>query len=65
MLSQRVAVMRHGYLVEVGPTKEIVSDPQHPDTQRLLSAVRVPDPAEQRRRRELRDAIIVREHIVS
>ncbi len=65
MLSQRIAVMRHGYLVEVGPTKEIVSDPQHPYTQRLLSAVPVPDPAEQRRRRELRDAIIEREHIVS
>ena len=65
MLSQRVAVMRQGYLVEVGPTKEIVSDPQHPYTQRLLSAVPVPDPAEQRRRRELRDAIIEREHIVS
>ena len=30
-----------------------------------MSAVPVPDPAEQRRRRELRDAIIEREHIVS
>ena len=65
MLSQRVAVMRHGYLVEVGPTKEIVSDPQHPYTQRLLSAVPVPDPAEQKRRRELRDAIIEEQNIVS
>ncbi|WP_298129086.1 ABC transporter ATP-binding protein [Micropruina sp.] len=65
MLSQRIAVMRHGYLVEVGPTKEIVSDPQHPYTKRLLAAVPVPDPAEQRRRRELRDAIIEQEQIVS
>ena len=65
MLSQRIAVMRHGYLVEVGPTKEIVSDPQHPYTQRLLAAVPVPDPAEQKRRRELRDTILEEQHIVS
>ncbi len=65
MLSERIAVMKDGYLVEVGPTRAIVSDPQHPYTQRLLSAVPVPDPAEQKRRRELRDAIIEREHIVS
>ncbi len=65
MLSQRIAVMRHGYLVEVGPTKEIVTDPQHPYTKRLLAAVPVPDPAEQRRRRELRDAILEQEQIVS
>ena len=65
MLSQRIAVMRHGYLVEVGPTKEIVTDPQHPYTKRLLSAVPVPDPAEQKRRRELRDALLEEHHIVS
>ena len=65
MLSQRIAVMRHGYLVEVGPTKEIVTDPQHPYTKRLLSAVPVPDPAEQTRRRELRDALLEEHHIVS
>ncbi|MBK8461399.1 MAG: ABC transporter ATP-binding protein [Micropruina sp.] len=65
MLSERIAVMRNGRLVEVGPTREIVSAPQHPYTQRLLSAVPVPDPAEQKKRRELRDAIIAKEKIVS
>ena len=65
MLSSRIAVMKDGRLVEVGPTAEIVNSPQHPYTQRLLSAVPVPDPAEQKKRRELRDAIIEQEHIVS
>lgn len=64
-VSSRIAVMHHGRLVEVGDTRDIVTRPQHPYTQRLLSAVPVPDPDEQRRRRELRDAIIEREHLVS
>jgi peptide/nickel transport system ATP-binding protein len=65
MLSSQIAVMKDGRLVEVGPTPEIVNNPQHPYTQRLLSAVPVPDPAEQKKRRELRDAIIASQHIVS
>ncbi|WP_235750663.1 ABC transporter ATP-binding protein [Nigerium massiliense] len=64
-VSSQVAVMHLGSLVEVGPTEDIVHRPQHPYTQRLLSAVPVPDPAEQKKRRELRDAIIEQEHIVS
>ena len=64
-VSTRIAVMHRGHLVEVGDTLDIVTRPQHPYTQRLLSAVPVPDPAEQRKRRELRDAIIEREHLVS
>jgi peptide/nickel transport system ATP-binding protein len=65
MLSSQIAVMKDGRLVEVGPTAEIVGNPQHPYTQRLLSAVPVPDPAEQKKRRELRDAIIESQHLVS
>ena len=64
-VSSRIAVMHHGHLVEVGDTLDIVTRPQHPYTQRLLSAVPVPDPEEQRKRRELRDAIIEEQHIVS
>ncbi len=64
-VSTRIAVMHRGHLVEVGDTTDIVTRPQHPYTQRLLSAVPVPDPDEQRKRRELRDAIIEREHLVS
>ncbi|MDR1432288.1 MAG: ABC transporter ATP-binding protein [Propionibacteriaceae bacterium] len=58
MLSSQVAVMKDGHLVEIGPTAEIINNPQHPYTQRLLAAVPVPDPEEQKKRRELRDAII-------
>lgn len=65
MLSSQIAVMKDGRLVEVGPTPQIINDPQHPYTQRLLSAVPVPDPAAQKVRRELRDAIIEKEHLVS
>jgi len=65
MLSSRIAVMKDGRLVEFGPTAEIVNSPQHPYTQRLLAAVPVPDPAEQKKRREVRDAILEAENIVS
>ncbi len=39
-----VAVMRHGRLVEVGPTGQVYGDPQDPYTRALLAAVpRLPD----------------------
>lgn len=41
-VSDRVIVMYAGHVVEVGPTEQILSAPQHPYTQLLLSAV--PDP---------------------
>ena len=54
-----------GTVAHVPVCAPLFASPQHPYTQRLLSAVPVPDPDEQRKRRELRDAIIEREHIVS
>jgi len=41
-ISDRIAVMYGGHIVETGPTEAVLNDPKHPYTQLLLSAV--PDP---------------------
>ncbi|MDK3019937.1 ABC transporter ATP-binding protein [Pseudodonghicola flavimaris] len=47
-VSQRVAVMWSGQIVETGPTESVLRDPRHPYTRRLLAAVPVPDPQDRR-----------------
>jgi peptide/nickel transport system ATP-binding protein len=59
ILAHRIAVMQHGVLVEIGDRDQILRNPRHEYTQKLLSAVPVPDPAEQKRRREARRALAV------
>ena len=61
ILAQRIAVMQHGKLVEQGERTQILTNPQHPYTQRLLAAVPVPDPDEQTRRRAARDELLAAE----
>ena len=53
-MSRRIGVMYLGRLMEIGPSKEIVTRPRHPYTQALLSAVPEPDPARKRRQRAVR-----------
>ena len=54
ILSHRIAVMRDGRLVEVGTRDQILKNPIEEYTKNLISAVPVPNPQEQRIRREAR-----------
>lgn len=51
-ISHRVTVMRQGTLVETGHARQITEQPTHPYTRRLLMSSPIPDPAQQRIRRE-------------
>lgn len=57
ILAHRIAVMQNGLLVEEGDRDAILLHPKNDYTRRLISAVPVPDPAEQRIRREARLAL--------
>lgn len=52
-VTDRIAVMYLGQIVEEGPTAKVVFDPLHPYTASLLSASPVPDPAVERTRERI------------
>lgn len=49
-IADRIAVMYLGEVVELGPSKAIFANPQHPYTQALLSATPTPNPDKQSKR---------------
>ena len=49
-ISDRIAVIYKGVIVEVAETEELFNNPVHPYTQALLSAVPIPDPILERKK---------------
>ena len=49
-ISDRVAIMYLGRIVETGPAEQVYHHPRHPYTEALISAVPVADPAVQKKR---------------
>jgi len=56
-ISDRIAIMYLGKIVEMGEKEEIFSNPLHPYTQALLSAIPVPNPERKRKTIELKGEV--------
>lgn len=52
-ISDRIAVMHFGKIVELGPSDEIYHNPLHPYTKSLLSAIPQPDPDSEKERKRI------------
>lgn len=56
-ISDRIAIMYLGKIVEIGSKNKIFSNPQHPYTKALLSAIPIPDPKVKREHIELKGEV--------
>jgi len=56
LLADRIAVMQHGQIVELGARQQILREPTQEYTAELINAVPIPDAAEQAKRRAIRRA---------
>jgi oligopeptide transport system ATP-binding protein len=52
-ISERIAVMYLGRIVEIGPAEEVFERPLHPYTKALVSAIPIPDPVHERKRQRM------------
>ena len=52
-ISDRIAVLYLGNLVELATSEELFANPQHPYTQALLSAIPIPDPEEEKSKKRI------------
>ena len=52
-MCDRIAVMFNGKIVEIAETEELLSNPIHPYTKRLISSIPIPDPTYKRKKYEL------------
>ena len=50
-MCDRVGVMYHGKLVEVGLTEDVFAQPKHSYTKRLMEAIPLPEPGRKEERR--------------
>ncbi|MBV9826469.1 MAG: ABC transporter ATP-binding protein [Alphaproteobacteria bacterium] len=62
-VSDCIAVMYAGRVVEIGPARDIYRQPAHPYTQLLLRSVPIPDPAMERARRDARAVVPARPEV--
>ena len=52
-MCNRIAVMFNGKIVEIAETEELLQNPIHPYTKRLISSIPIPDPSYKRERYEI------------